>query len=153
MLEYAEKKRVIAKPTTNVNGIVMTPLLKCYLKPGLRCTKIHTFIEYTPQNVSAVLYDLSLIQDEKVMKIRTLELLLKQLWNYLGTARMVIRLLIEVGTQKLFILTMKRRIKLLITVFNENWTAFRQIYMKLSLWKALLSIVNQKLLNSLSYRM
>ena len=27
----------------------MTPLLKFYLKLGLRCIKIHRFIEYTPQ--------------------------------------------------------------------------------------------------------
>ena len=31
------------------NGIVITPLLKFYLKLGLRCTKVHRFIEYTPQ--------------------------------------------------------------------------------------------------------
>ena len=31
------------------NGIVITPLLKFYLKLDLRCIKIHRFIEYTPQ--------------------------------------------------------------------------------------------------------
>ena len=31
------------------NGIVITPLLKFYLKLGLRCTKIHRFLEYIPQ--------------------------------------------------------------------------------------------------------
>ena len=31
------------------NGIVITPIFKFYLKLGLRCTKIHRFVEYTPQ--------------------------------------------------------------------------------------------------------
>ena len=31
------------------NGIVITPLLKFYLKLDLRCIKIYRFIEYTPQ--------------------------------------------------------------------------------------------------------
>ena len=56
MLEYAEKNLLLLKPQRMLissyklnNGIVMTPLLKFYLKLGLRCTKIHRFIEYTPQ--------------------------------------------------------------------------------------------------------
>ena len=57
MLEYAEKNALLLKPQRMLissyklnNGIVITPLLKFYLKLGLlRCTKIHRFVEYTPQ--------------------------------------------------------------------------------------------------------
>ena len=52
MLEYAEKNALLLKPqrmlilSYNLNsGIVITPLLKFYLKLGLRCTKIHRFVE------------------------------------------------------------------------------------------------------------
>ena len=55
-LEYAEKNALLLKPQRMLissyklnNGIVITPLLKFYLKLGLRCTKIHRFVEYTPQ--------------------------------------------------------------------------------------------------------
>ena len=34
------------------NRIVITPLLKFYLKLGLSCTKIHRIVEYTPQKCS-----------------------------------------------------------------------------------------------------
>ena len=84
MLDYAERNALLLKPQRMLissyklnNGIVITPLLKFYLKLGLRCTRIHRFIEYTPQNVSTVSYNRSLMQDEKVMKIRSLALLLK----------------------------------------------------------------------------
>ena len=56
MLEYAEKNALLLKPPRMLissyklnNGIVITPLLKFYLKLGLRCTKIHRLVEYTPQ--------------------------------------------------------------------------------------------------------
>ena len=56
MLEYAEKNALLLKPQRMLissfklnNGILITPLLKFYLKLGLRCTKIHRFVEYTPQ--------------------------------------------------------------------------------------------------------
>ena len=56
MLEYAEKNALLLKPQRMLissyklnNRIVITPLLKFYLKLGLRCTKIHRFVEYTPQ--------------------------------------------------------------------------------------------------------
>ena len=56
MLEYAEKNALLLKPQRMLissyklnNGIVIRPLLKFYLKLGLRCTKIHRFVEYTPQ--------------------------------------------------------------------------------------------------------
>ena len=55
MLEYAEKNALLLKPQRMLissykinNGIVITPLLKFYLKLGLRCTKIRRFVEYTP---------------------------------------------------------------------------------------------------------
>ena len=58
MLEYAEKNALLLKPQRMLiwsyklnNGIVITPLLKFYLKLGLRCTKIHRFVEYTPQKM------------------------------------------------------------------------------------------------------
>ena len=56
MLEYAEKNALLLKPQRLLissyklnNGIVITQLLKFYLKLGLRCTKIHRLVEYTPQ--------------------------------------------------------------------------------------------------------
>ena len=56
MLEYAEKNALLLKPQRMLvlsyklnNGIVITPLSKFYLKLGLRCIKIHRFIEHTPQ--------------------------------------------------------------------------------------------------------
>ena len=56
MLEYAGKNALLLKPQRMLtssyklnHGIVITPLLKVYLKLGLRGTKIHRFIEYTPQ--------------------------------------------------------------------------------------------------------
>ena len=56
MLEYAEKNALLLKPQRMLissyklnNGIVITPLLKFYLKLGLRCTKIYRFVEHTPQ--------------------------------------------------------------------------------------------------------
>ena len=56
MLEYSEKNALLLKPQPMLiwsyrfnNGRVVKPLLKFYLKLGLRCTKIHRFIEYTPQ--------------------------------------------------------------------------------------------------------
>ena len=56
MLEYAEKNALLLKPQRLLissyklnNGIVITPLLKFYLMLGLRCIKIHRFIEYTQQ--------------------------------------------------------------------------------------------------------
>ena len=56
MLEYTEKNALLLKPQRMLissyklnNGIVITTLLKFYLKLGLRCIKIHRFIEYTPQ--------------------------------------------------------------------------------------------------------
>ena len=56
MQENAEKNALLLKPQRVLissyklnNGIVITPLLKFYLKLGLRCNKIHRFIEYTPQ--------------------------------------------------------------------------------------------------------
>ena len=56
MLEYAEKNALLLKPQRILissyklnNGIDITPLLKFYLKLGLRCTKFHRFVEYTPQ--------------------------------------------------------------------------------------------------------
>ena len=48
--EYAEKNDLLMKPQPMLissyklnNGIVKTPLLKFYLKLGLRCTKIYRF--------------------------------------------------------------------------------------------------------------
>ena len=56
MLDYAERNALLLKPQRMLissyklnNGIVITPLLKFYLKLGLRCTKIYRFIDYTPQ--------------------------------------------------------------------------------------------------------
>ena len=56
MREYAEKNDLLMKPQRMLissyklnNGLVVTPLLKFYLKLGLRCTKIYRFVEYTPQ--------------------------------------------------------------------------------------------------------
>ena len=56
MLDYAERKALILKPQRMLilsyklnNGCVITPLLKFCLKLGLRCTKIHRFLEYIPQ--------------------------------------------------------------------------------------------------------
>ena len=56
MRECAEKNNLLMKPQRMLmssyklnNGIVITPLLKFYLKLGLRCTKIYRFVEYTPQ--------------------------------------------------------------------------------------------------------
>ena len=56
MREYAEKNDLLMKPQRMLissyklnNGIVITPLLKFYLKLGLRCTKIYRFVEYTAQ--------------------------------------------------------------------------------------------------------
>ena len=56
MLEYAGKNMLLLKPQRILissyklnNGIVIKPLLKFSLKLGLRCTKIHRFVEYTPQ--------------------------------------------------------------------------------------------------------
>ena len=54
LLEFAEKNALLLKPQRISsyklsNGIVITPLLEIYLKLGLRCNKIHRFIEYTPQ--------------------------------------------------------------------------------------------------------
>ena len=84
MLEYAEKNKFLLKPQRMLissyklnNGIVITPLLMFYLKRGLRCTKIYRFIEYTPQNCINGFVQSVLMQDGKVMKIRTLALLLK----------------------------------------------------------------------------
>ena len=55
-LEYAEKNALLLKPQRMLissyklnSGIVITPLLKFYLKLGLRCIKTHRFIEYTKQ--------------------------------------------------------------------------------------------------------
>ena len=89
MLNYAERDALLLKPQRMLvssnklkNGIVLTPLLKIYLQLGTRCTKIHRFIVYIPQSISrkiasTVLYNLSLMQDEKFMKIWTLAVLLK----------------------------------------------------------------------------
>ena len=56
MREYAEKNDLLMKTQRMLissyklnNGIVITPLLKFYLKLELRCTKIYRFVEYTPQ--------------------------------------------------------------------------------------------------------
>ena len=56
MLDYAERNSLLLKPQRMLissyklnNGIVITPFLKFYLKLGLRCTKIHRFLEYIPQ--------------------------------------------------------------------------------------------------------
>ena len=55
MLEYAQKnalslkaQRMLISSYRLYDGIVITPLLKFYLKLGLRCIKIHRFIEHTP---------------------------------------------------------------------------------------------------------
>ena len=55
-LEYAEKNALLLKIQRMLissyklnNIIVITPLLNIYLKLGLRCIKIHRFIEYIPQ--------------------------------------------------------------------------------------------------------
>ena len=56
MREYAEKNDLLIKPQRMLisryklnKGIVITPLLKFYLKRRLRCTQIYRFAEYTPQ--------------------------------------------------------------------------------------------------------
>ena len=56
MLDYVERNALLLKPQRRLissyklnNGIVITPVLKFYLKLCLRCTKIHKFLEYIPQ--------------------------------------------------------------------------------------------------------
>ena len=56
MLDYAERNELLLKPQRMLissyklnNGIVITPLLKFYLKLGFPCTKIHRLLEYIPQ--------------------------------------------------------------------------------------------------------
>ena len=84
MLEYAEKNALLLKPQRILissyklnNGIVITSLLKFYLKLGLRSIKITDSLSIPHKNVSTVSYNLSLMQDENVMRIRTLALLLR----------------------------------------------------------------------------
>ena len=84
MREYAEKNDLLMKPQRMLiwsyklnNGIVITPLLKFYLKLGLRCTKIYRFVKYTPQKCfNDFLCHLLLMRDEREIKISTRLLLL-----------------------------------------------------------------------------
>ena len=55
MKTYAEGEGIMSQPRkmlitsfTLQNGILITPLLLFYLQLGLVCTKIHRFVEYTP---------------------------------------------------------------------------------------------------------
>ena len=56
MKNYAEEERILSQPRemlissfTLQNGTLITPLLLFYLQLGLVCTKIHRFVEYTPE--------------------------------------------------------------------------------------------------------
>ena len=56
MKEYAEKERIMPQPrrmfissVVLTMGTIITPLLLFCLKPGLICTKIHRFVQYTPR--------------------------------------------------------------------------------------------------------
>ena len=56
MKEYAEKEGIMSQPRRMLissfhlnNGTIITPLLLFYLHPGLECTKIHQFVQYTPK--------------------------------------------------------------------------------------------------------
>ena len=56
MKEYAEKEGIMSQPRRMLissfhlkNGIIIIPLLLYYLHLGLECTKIHQFVQYTPQ--------------------------------------------------------------------------------------------------------
>ena len=56
MENYAEEENLMSQPQkmlissfTLQNGTLITPLLLFYLQLGLACTKIHRFVEYTPQ--------------------------------------------------------------------------------------------------------
>ena len=84
MLDYAERNALLLKPQRMLissyklnNEKVITPLIKFYLKLGLRCTKIHRFIEYTPQKRFNGFVQSVVDARRKGMKIRTLALLLK----------------------------------------------------------------------------
>ena len=56
MKNYASENKLLTQPQRMLissfqltNGTVITPLLNFYLSLGLRCTKIHRFVQYTPQ--------------------------------------------------------------------------------------------------------
>ena len=56
MKAFGEEEEVLSQPRkmlisgfTLQNGTLITPLLLFYLQPGLVCTKIHGFVEYTPK--------------------------------------------------------------------------------------------------------
>ena len=56
MKEYAEKEGIRSQPKRMLissfhlkNGIIIIPLLLYYLHLGLECTKIHQFVQYTPE--------------------------------------------------------------------------------------------------------
>ena len=56
MKNYAEEERLLSQPRkmlissfTLQNGTLITPLLLFYLQLGLVCTKINSFVEYTPK--------------------------------------------------------------------------------------------------------
>ena len=56
MKNYAEEERLLSQPRkmlissfTWQNGTLITPLLLLYLQLGLFVTKIHRFVEYTPE--------------------------------------------------------------------------------------------------------
>ena len=56
MKNYAEEERLLSQPRKKwisslplQNGTLITPLLLFYLQWGLVCTKIHRFVEYTPE--------------------------------------------------------------------------------------------------------
>ena len=115
------------------NGIVITPLLKFYLKLGLRCTKIYRFVEYTPQKcfndfVQSVV-DARRKGDENLdssVVAETMKLLGNSSYGYQIMDRS------RHTEPKLSILMKKKRIKQLITVFLEDSIAFREISMKLN---------------------
>ena len=53
---FAEKEGIMSQPRTMLissfhlkNGSIITPLLLYYLNPGLECTKIRQFVQYTPK--------------------------------------------------------------------------------------------------------
>ena len=56
MRQYAIENKLLQQPQRMLissfhlkNGIIITPLLKFYLSLGLVCTRIHRFVQYTPQ--------------------------------------------------------------------------------------------------------
>ena len=118
MQEYAEKKRLFSQlrwlffsSSELTNGKNNTPLLLFFMEPGLVCTKIYHFVEYTPVNWFNIFVQ-TVIKPCRQGDQSPNSLVVAKLLNLLGqTDHMALNLCIVVANQLQSIRTIKKHMQ------------------------------------------